>query len=121
MLPKRRTFVYGLRDPRDGAIYYVGHSHQPLARVGQHSSQRTSAAYPRAQELRSLGMVPELVILSEHQSESGAWVAEGREIESRSGLVNRERHHWWKWLPTRDALWFWDDRHVINRTRLSPV
>lgn len=60
--------VYALVDPRDEAIYYVGHSGQPERRLQRHlwggeGSNSDKAAW--ITELRDLGLRPQLVILEE--------------------------------------------------------
>jgi predicted GIY-YIG superfamily endonuclease len=96
-------FVYGLRDPRDGVIYYVGSSCRPHARAKQHASQRTCSAYERTRELWKLGTPCEVVILSVHDYQVRAWSAECVEIMTRPNLVNKLRSKWWIWEPTESA------------------
>lgn len=54
--------VYALRDPRTGAVRYVGRSHSPEHRLRQHMQGR-SPARPWCDELRALGLTPDMQIL----------------------------------------------------------
>ena len=60
------TFIYGLRDPRDSQIRYVGKSNDPRHRLRGHLSRR-GGTYARnwIGSLLSDGIRPELVILEE--------------------------------------------------------
>lgn len=79
------TYIYGLKDPRDGLIHYVGKSVHPRNRLQQHLHDTSST--PKALWIRTLciaGYRPELVILdkvrnSEWQNAEKRWIEEGRE------------------------------------------
>jgi hypothetical protein len=61
------NYIYGLRDPRDGKIKYVGHTRNPRARyaghVGLPAGRGLNAKEQWVKDLRDRGMRPELVIL----------------------------------------------------------
>ena len=61
------NYVYGLRDPRDGKIKYVGQTRNPEARYSGHVAIPTgrglNAKEQWIKELRDVGAKPELVIL----------------------------------------------------------
>ena len=67
-----KSFVYGLADPRDGRIRYVGQSNCPERRLVEHKSvSRQSVATRKARwlcDLMESGIEPELVILAEGDS-----------------------------------------------------
>jgi NUMOD3 motif len=71
--------VYGLFDPRDGALRYVGKASDPRVRLKGHLAEarflRTHAHRWIAQ-LRSAGLRPELEVLEWHDTTSGANEAE---------------------------------------------
>jgi len=61
------NYIYGLRDPRDGKIKYVGQTRNPRARyaghVGVPAGRGLNAKEQWIKDLRDLGTRPELVIL----------------------------------------------------------
>ena len=59
------TFIYGLVDPRDNQIKYVGKSNNPSARLHGHKKEREVNKDKQAwiKELDSLGLEPGLKIL----------------------------------------------------------
>jgi len=61
------AYIYGLRDPRDELIYYVGKSDRPQQRKREHLRCRDSNAAKIAwlNDLAQVGLEPELVILQE--------------------------------------------------------
>ena len=79
------TYIYGLKDERDGAIHYVGKSNRPKLRLQQHleDESKNQAKVAWLQELVSLGTEPEIVILEkvivdEWQEAERWWIADGR-------------------------------------------
>lgn len=58
------VFVYALVDPRTSVVRYVGRSANPRNRLNSHC-HRTAArkVYAWAEELRALGLRPQLVVL----------------------------------------------------------
>lgn len=60
------TYIYELKDPRDGTTRYVGKANNPKQRLRNHFSQSVNQQTPKAlwmQELRALGLYPELSIV----------------------------------------------------------
>ena len=61
------NYIYGLRDPRDGKIKYVGQTRNPRARYAGHvgipAGRGLNAKEQWIKDLRDLGTRPELVIL----------------------------------------------------------
>lgn len=91
--------VYGLVDPRDGKVFYVGITANRLSyRVYCHSHDPISAAWPRIQELKKLSLELGVHILAEYPSRDQAWEHEHRLIHTLPGLVNRDhrRYHLYK-------------------------
>jgi hypothetical protein len=64
----KTTFIYALRDPRDGEIRYVGKSNDPSLRLHNHIS---SAVHPRTPvnqwvaEITAAGLLPTVEVLEE--------------------------------------------------------
>ena len=87
------TYIYGLIDPRDRSLFYVGKSNRPHARLRQHINEaRGSSKHAksiRILEILDAGSEPELVVL-ESIEQSGSVVAEERWIAAyRSrGILN---------------------------------
>ena len=79
------SYIYGLKDPRDGLVYYVGKSNNPDARLAQHLEKRQNkrkVAWLDA--LEAEGLTPELVILEtverkDWKEQERYWIALGRE------------------------------------------
>ena len=91
------TIVYGLSDPRDGVIRYVGLTGQPVARMYRHLSQARRRDYrtnpPLGDwllELLQLGINPSVVTLEEvKRSGSTAerrWI---KKLSKKTPLFNR--------------------------------
>lgn len=56
--------IYGLKDPRDGRVRYVGRSQNPKGRIASHRSRSGAPAVREfLRQLASEGLKPELVIL----------------------------------------------------------
>jgi hypothetical protein len=72
--------VYALKDPRDGAVRYVGITFHPEQRLRGHLSERSDTRKCAwIAELRQLGLVPGMRIL---ESGDGGW-CEQSECEQR--------------------------------------
>lgn len=62
-----KAYIYGLKDPRDNAIRYIGKSTKPAQRLRAHLKDRTINVQKAEwiDELQKLGLKPELAILQE--------------------------------------------------------
>lgn len=69
--------VYGLIDPQDGAVFYVGIAGNVPNRVAQHMTDRTSAAWPRCQQIKARGDDPAYCLFA-----AGIFLSEGRVFEA---------------------------------------
>lgn len=77
------VFIYGLRDPRDKQIFYVGKTNDPKTRLAEHileAGDTSKNIWIRSLKLR--GLSPELVILEETTEERWSdaekfWIAVG--------------------------------------------
>lgn len=94
-------FVYGLRDPRDQRIRYVGRTRNLTARVARHIAHPGSLLM-RAWllELRELQLAPEPVVLETVPTPDLASEAEARWIKKlKADLLNyqgvRVKFRWW--------------------------
>jgi hypothetical protein len=79
------VYIYGLKDPRDQTIRYVGKSIRPKQRFKAHlKDDRTNAEKAKwIAELRQLGLKPKLTILEVADEENWStveceWIAKGR-------------------------------------------
>lgn len=72
-----RVYIYGLVDPRDQLIHYVGATRNLTARLSRHLSKEDKASQKWAwiKELRGRGLLPHLIVLE---------VVEGPETENWS-------------------------------------
>ncbi len=77
------THIYGLIDPRDRTLFYVGKANDPMQRTRTHMTPTAlKATSPKAAHMRSImdaGLQPEMVIL-ERVSKGDAPAAEERWI-----------------------------------------
>jgi hypothetical protein len=88
--------IYGLRDPRDRRVRYVGRTRRPLAvrLTGHFSECRTRPDSPKSRwlaDLRSNGLAPEIFPIEECLPESAAVVeaeAIRRFVETDPGMLN---------------------------------
>ena len=78
------TFIYGLKDPRDGLIHYIGKSNTPKLRIEDHLADKESneIKVQWIETLLSDDLLPELVILEEVDRKGWSenerqWIAKG--------------------------------------------
>lgn len=81
-------FVYELIDPRSKAVFYIGKSATPRARLAHHKRSPESAAYERIKEIRASGLEVEQYIIGRFNTEYEAFDYEGYLIRKTPGLVN---------------------------------
>lgn len=61
-----KTFIYGLVDPRDNQIKYIGKSNNPKGRLATHyCDKRPNAKLNWLLKLKTFGLKPEIIILDE--------------------------------------------------------
>jgi hypothetical protein len=84
------TFVYGLYDPTNGKLRYVGKTLDPEARLSGHLSQPHTRLREWIRSLKTLGLKPEMRILQECESDGSAeemqWIQAS--IEGGCELLN---------------------------------
>lgn len=87
------TYIYGLKDPRDGRIYYIGKSDKPKARLWQHMKDTDTNRFKAEwiADVVSDGHKPVLTILAEVQfaeweDAERRWIADG--IKQKWPLTN---------------------------------
>ena len=91
---KAPWYVYGLVDPRDGEIFYIGCTSNPSSRLkGHFTDSAAGGGWGRHYHLRKTGLKIEMVILSKHLDFCAARLEEWRQIQSRKGLVNGQQHY----------------------------
>ena len=86
-------YVYELIDPRSKAVFYIGKSATPRARLEKHKSSAESSAYPRIQEIRAAGFEVEQYIIGQFNTEAEAFDYEYYLIGKTPGLVNLAGYH----------------------------
>lgn len=77
----RVSTIYGLTDPRDGAIRYIGKANNAKKRLAGHlrdSRRRRTPVYAWINKLRALGMAPGLVEMA--QCEGDDWKDQERRL-----------------------------------------
>lgn len=81
-----KAYIYGLKDPRDDNIYYVGKSTRPKRRLEQHlvnmSTNKNRVSW--LEDLQTAGLEPQLTILEKSNDENWQeaerrWIAIGRQ------------------------------------------
>jgi len=80
--------VYGLSDPRDEAIFYVGITTNLRDRVSSHSNDRASAAFPRCRDIIESGNAVCWKILGQSDDKIEAKRVERDAILNLPGLAN---------------------------------
>ena len=86
MRKSKVTYIYGLKDPRDELIHYIGKSDKPERRRREHieDNETNAERVDWIADLLGCNLEPELVILqevfrSEWQEAEIYWIARGRE------------------------------------------
>lgn len=82
--------VYGLIDPRDGHVFYIGMSTHPDRRIPEHGNDRASSAWERCQDIKSAGLSVGACLFGEFEDKQEAKIVEGRLILSIPGAVNKK-------------------------------
>jgi len=85
-----KVYIYGLVDPRDGKVRYVGKSINPKARLNSHLYYKGDN-HPKDEwlnELKDNNLIPEIKIIDEcdecdWESRERYWIAEYRKKEPR--------------------------------------
>lgn len=107
------VYIYGLIDPRDNTIFYVGQTYQPDQRMKNHISEAMTTPiralgpkYRRVRDILTAGQPLRYVVLEVTDDESSVtremfWIATLR--SAGNGLVNKCR-------PGRPS-----GRHSVNR------
>ncbi len=80
-----RYCVYGLIDPRDGSIFYVGQTSNLIARRAQHQAGTDQLSGLKVRELRLAGVMPQLVVFERCRNETASLSAEVFWIEMLMG------------------------------------
>lgn len=142
-----KVYIYGLKDPRDNAIHYVGKSTRPKRRLEQHladiSTNKDRVDWLR--DLQAAGSEPELTILEKSNDEDWQeaeckWIAIGREegwpltniSRGGSGGIRgqakpKQMSSKWECLRhyTTDAIWDkfkkLDDQYKLSICRLTAL
>jgi len=113
------VYIYALRDPRDGLVYYVGKTRHPSWRLQSHIEERGGNKAKRRwlDDLRQHGLTPEMAILEKAdaytwQDTERLWIAKGREqgwplTNIRSGGESAEAAVPFTWFRNyvRPDLW----------------
>lgn len=86
-------FVYELIDPRTKAVFYIGKSATPRARLNAHKTSGESSAYPRICEIRADGHEVQMYVIGRFNTEAEALDYEGYLISKTPNLVNRRDYH----------------------------
>lgn len=84
----KRAYVYGLIDPRDHAIFYVGTAFNPEARLKQHIFSSSEKVNKRFRTIKKYGGTVNFVILGSHINRKSAEKIERDFIKCTSNLEN---------------------------------
>ena len=85
MISPRMTYIYGLVDPRDGEIYYIGKSDDPKRRLVEHIGDvHNKRKRQWIEELDVSGLRPIVIVLEKVKSglcydKEAAWIHQGLE------------------------------------------
>jgi hypothetical protein len=112
-----KIFVYGLVDPRNLCVMYVGQASDPRARLKGHMSSTTCQVAMWIKELFKDGVEPSLVILQETDdvranTDEAFWI---RSFSARGELLNTV-HHCGASTKTKREIWIGSDvSEMANR------
>jgi len=81
--------VYGLIDPRDGRVFYVGVSYIVQSRVVSHNSDPASSAWHTCREIVESGTKPDYCIFGSFALKRSALFLEASLITAIPKLTNR--------------------------------
>jgi DNA-binding transcriptional regulator YiaG len=142
------TYIYGLVDPRDHKLFYVGKSNRPNARLSQHIAEASAggkhAKSLRIREMTASGYQPELIILEAVEQELSVaaeerWIAAFRpsgdlcNVRDTCKFTRRSDHAWhethagWRSGLTGDDLRAvrtkhgWSQAELARRVGVSPA
>lgn len=100
------VYIYGLVDPRDNRVRYIGKSIEPSKRLVSHLTDKTSNPFKAAwiDELKIKGLKPTIKIIDKCEEYSWCarerfWIAEYRKLEpdllniSDGGVYSDTRHY----------------------------
>jgi hypothetical protein len=85
--------VYGLIDPADSLVFYVGCSSNPQRRIAQNSHDPGSAAYPQCRRIIERGEKIGHCLFARGLSKEDARILEARLILSIPALTNSKAFH----------------------------
>lgn len=92
--------VYGLIDPRDHKVFYVGMSYIVKSRVKSHNTDKNGSAYERCQEIIRDGYIPTYCLFGIFDDAQHASFLEDALITTLPSLVNRtnkqEHRQFWR-------------------------
>lgn len=92
--------VYGLIDPRNNRVFYIGMSYILLSRVPAHNTDKNGAAYVRCQEIIQDGYRAKFCVFGIFEDGEEAARLESYLITALPVLVNRthkqERREFWR-------------------------
>lgn len=80
-----RYCVYGLVDPRDGSIFYVGQTSNLVARRAQHQAGTDQLSGLKVREMTLVGVMPQVVVFERCRNETASLSAEVFWIEMLMG------------------------------------
>ena len=124
--------VYGLKDTRNGEIFYVGMSTDPYARYGEHLAFRVAKDTKEARilDMRREGILPELVIFEKNMPIKKAYDREiywirhysnlGIRLTNTNGLPKSSEHEQRSsatWIAAHQVyklLWPFSDERMPN-------
>lgn len=101
--------VYGLVDPRDRSVFYVGMTTRKVGiRVADHKSDPASAAWRKCRELIQAGVDVEWCSFGAFEDKDAAKIVEGRLILSIPTVVNSKSSYG---LP---SSWLHPGWHILD-------
>ena len=108
-VPPAPHFVYMLRLPNGGPIFYVGIAKKPHVRKSEHQYERSSAAYPDMFVDTPCGVLEsDMVVVARFYSQEAAQRCESRLIRRMArhigGLRNRQGNPHWHRAQKTSAL-----------------
>lgn len=95
--PDVQWTVYGLVDPRNEEVFYIGSSMRVKRRVLQHQSDYASPAIFRMKELKAVGLKAIVKQYGTYKTKAEAWAHEYELIGSTPTVLNKQKELKCKW------------------------
>ena len=109
------SLIYGLIDPRNGLLYYVGRTWYPKSRLSQHLTNARGCRHENmlvhlwTRSILKQGLIPEIAALASNIS------GDIRSCALEIDVIKQNSHEW----PLCNQLWVLDERRFSREGLLA--